>query len=193
MRFKMGLFGSRAKIQDGLAFTPQFFKVLVDGQPGAFPPLDIAWTKELDPLATSSEQQLMRILGVGQLMAARGRDGGPPAPNRTGTPFTIATGYFDVLITSRRVVVLVQGGETALGPVDILEGSMLVASTPLRNVDKLTVEKRVLNLWDTAHGSLTLLREIIGVDRGSGLRDSRIGIRDVAADLTTALAAVRQT
>jgi hypothetical protein len=187
----VALFGRKTPIKDGLTVVPQFARVAVGKQPGSFPPLEVSWTKDLDPVPSASEQQVIRILGSGQVLAARGRDGGPSRPADMGRPFTVATGMIDVLVTTARIVVLVQGGDTALGEVDIHAGSMLVVATPLRNIDYLSVKRSWLDLEDTANGALIRLREILGVDRGSGLSDVGTGMAEVAVDLKAALPSLR--
>lgn len=184
----MGLFNKKPEIQDGLAFVPQFARVAVDNLAGNFDPLGIAWNAKYDPLTNGSEQLLLRILGTGQILAARGKDGGPPPPGRMGTPFTVAQGIVDALITDRRVVVLVQGGDTALGSVDIGSGSMLLVSTPLSNIGMVQARRDWLEFHDETHGAMMRFRDLLGVDRGTGLTDSGTDVSRVERDLTAKFA-----
>ena len=184
----MGLFSSKKRIEDGLTFVPQFAKVKFDHQPGSFAPLQVSWTKDRDPLLSSSEQQLMRILGTCHVMATRGRDGRPPRPGDAGLPFNVAIGLSDILVTTNRVVILVLGGKTALGNVDAGTGSMLVVVAPLGNFERVNWEKKWLNMEDMKHGASIQVSDIMGVDRGTGLDDTRLGVSEVGADLVALLA-----
>ena len=75
-----------------------------------------------------------------------------------------------------------------MGNVDAGAGSMLVVVAPLGNFERVRLEKKWLNMEDMNHGASILVSDIMGVDRGTGLDDTRLGVSEVAADLVALLA-----
>ena len=125
-------------------FLPAFalLKGVQRGQNGVrYTPLDVH-LDERGPVAAAGEQVLGRWVGLGSCLITVTATGTPFGIDgiRSGSPVKLFDGPCDIMLTQRRLVILVLDGPTAVGKVGGRTGLVLAAVFPLDKVDYVQVD-----------------------------------------------------
>lgn len=130
--------------QNSGQFVPAFVRVRLaeEGRAGRYPEFDFHFSGP-HPTAAAGERELNRwvVYGGATFVATDagepiGRSGG------SGRMLQLFVGGAEVLLTDRRLLVVVIEGETIVGPVGGRSGHMLLLSYPLDRIESVGVDRK---------------------------------------------------